>query len=186
MPSERFLTGRVVDSYGHAVAGAEVHTADGDTPRAAVTTDEDGAFTVQVSAGQSVSVVVFAREHLTWRSPLGADSDDVDLGQIRLSSSEYAAGIVGQAWNVDDDCPANVGQASLWRGSDLLAVDDIENDGGFSFALSPSRLLPAGSYQVTVTAPGYAPGSVPVEVLDDVTLYLIGRVDLHPEGRMAA
>jgi hypothetical protein len=181
MRSERTLTGTVVDSDGHAVAGAEVYAAAGDTPLASFTTDEDGAFTLQLPAAESVSVIVFAGEYLTWRSPLEAEPDDVDLGRIRLSPAEYDAGIVGQAWNVDDDCPVTAGQASLWRGSDLLAVDDVKNDGGFSFALSPSRLLPAGSYEVTVTALGYALGSRPVDVLDDVTLYLIGRVDLHPE-----
>jgi hypothetical protein len=151
-----------------------------DEVTARTVTDEAGDFVIDRPSAPVAAVVVAAGDYLVRRAPLDADQSEISLGELTVSPSEHPAGVMGQAWNVDDDAPVTGGEAALWRDGDWLATVKVDGSGSFSFETAPSKLLSPGHYEVRVTAGGFEPGSAGFTVTETQTLYLIGRVNLTP------
>jgi Carboxypeptidase regulatory-like domain len=167
-------------SGGGGVAGAEIHVSSGDDPVSSVRTAADGSFEVTVPASSSYLVTALAPGLEAWRRRVDNTPGQVDLGQIEMSASEYPPGVAGQVWDRDADAPVVGGRVDLRRDEYVVGVDQVGADGAFAIELTASRLLPPGSYELVVEAPGYSQGRRTVEVRDDMTSYQVGRVELEP------
>lgn len=174
------VSGKVLDQSGRPVSGAAVlAVADGEVIARAVT-DEAGDFVINRPSGPIDSVVVANDDYLVRRTPLDPGRSELSLGELTVSPSEYPAGVMGQAWDVDGDTLVTGGEAALWRNGDWIATVMVDGNGSFSFETAPSKLLSPGHYEVRVATGGFAPGSAAFTVTDTQTQYLIGRVNLTP------
>ena len=102
----------------------------------------------------------------------------VNLGRLDLPVSEFPPGVFGQAWDAAEEHPITGGQATLRRERAVVATAPLDDDGQFAIELTERNLLPAGTYRLAVDAPGYRPGERTIEVVEEVTSYRIGRIEL--------
>jgi hypothetical protein len=158
-------TARIVVTSGGSIVGDS-------------TVDEDGAFNLQVPSGDDVVVTVIGEDRRTLRLRADARGELVDLGELEIPVAEFPPGVSGKAWDLQDDRPVSGGVATLHHGSDIVGTDRIDSSGDFAIEMSGDRLLPEGSYQLTIDVPGYESRELRVDVIEGVTSYRVGRVEL--------
>jgi hypothetical protein len=183
--AKRSLRGSVKPPVGEVVGGdSRVLLTLGTSVIADVPVGADGTFDVQVPADDRLVLTIIGGDRRVVRRPLGPlQGDRVDLGDLELPVTEFAAGIAGQAWDVDEDRHVTGGKAILRRDRTGIATERLDADGGFSFELSETTPLTAGTYQVEVDVPGYARALQEVVVSADETSYRIGRVEVTRRRR---
>lgn len=134
------LAGTVTDVAGEPVVGASVDIV-GPTERT-VTTDEAGAFSAAVSAGDyEVTVSAFGYAEATQSATVPA-GETVTLEFVLEAASEFA--VSGTVTNAETGDPVEGATVSL--GSPIEPVT-TDADGSYTFAT-----VPAGSYTLSVTA----------------------------------
>jgi carboxypeptidase family protein/PEGA domain-containing protein len=180
MAGEVVVRGVLRGDSGDPLPGARVHLSTADEPVRSTSSGADGSFEVAAPARAGYLVTVLAPGLEAWRRRLDPAEGTVDLGGIEVAASERPPGIAGQAWDAVEDVPVTGGRAELRRGERLVGSDKIGGDGGFAVELSAACMLPPGSYALTLQVPGYRDLSRAVEVRDDATSYLLGRVELEP------
>jgi hypothetical protein len=187
MAAGAVVRGLVQDvSIGVPVPGAQVCLTSGHDAVAQTRADAGGRFELAVPAGlRPVTVLVLAPALEAWRrSPeLGGAGADLDLGTIGLAPSEYLPGVHGQLWDADADRPVPAGRVALAADGATVSEQAVASDGGFVFELSCARPLPAGDYEIHVDAHGYEPQRVAVAIVDEVTVYQVGRIELQAGQR---
>jgi hypothetical protein len=144
----------------------------------------DGSFVLAVeglSTG-AYQTAVFAGGHAAWRRllELAADAEE-DLGTVDVRRTEYPAGIRGKLWDELGDHPLT-GHVRLRHGDRLIGDAVAEHDGLFALEMSCERPLPPGEYRLEAEAAGYERCALPLDVVEQVTMYELGRVGLVSEG----
>lgn len=175
------VRGTVRTESGEALVGAQVHLSTEGPPVRSTLSGSDGSFTVAAPSAAGYLVTILDQGREAWRRRLGgAAGPSVDLGTIQLAATEMPPGIAGQAWDEERNAPVTGGRATLQRDGRVVGEDAIDSGGAFFLELSATRLLPPGSYTLTLQAPGYRDRDVPVQVEEDLTSYLLGRLELLP------
>jgi hypothetical protein len=115
-----------------------------------------------------------------WRRliDVAGEAVDIDAGSLQLRPCEMLPGVHAQAWDVVADRPAPAGRISLWRGEKLLANAAVGSDGRFSFDLTCRQPLPPGAYSLVPEITGYAQDPIPLAIVERITVYQLGRLDL--------
>jgi hypothetical protein len=148
----------------------------------------DGSFEIVaegLGAG-TYQAAVFAGAHAAWRRllELGADTEE-DLGSVDVRRAEYPAGLRGRLWDELGDHPLTAGRVWLRQGGRLIGETRAHYDGLFELEMSCERPLPPGEYMLEAEAAGYDRGTLPLHLVEQVTVYELGRLGLVREGQGA-
>ena len=163
------ITGVVTDSSSKPVANASVTftTSDG-TSQAAPPTDANGVYTLaNVPPGTYTGTAVASGASAT--SPPETVTSGVTL-TVNFKLSPGAGGATGRVVDTAAVPAPIVGATVFFNGGGLAtpAKATTDSTGTYTF---PSGSLPAGSYSVTATAPGFGasiPASIPVVITSSV------------------
>jgi len=180
MARTRQLRGIVKSLPGDAGGGAaRVIVTRGGSLVAEARIGRDGMFRAAVPDAPDLVVTIFGVDGRVLRRRIRAGSAGrLNLGSIKLPPTEFPPGIFGQAWDATDERPVIGGRVKLRREEAVIATAPLDGNGGFAIELTERNLLLAGSYHLTVDVPGYRPAESTINVIDDVTSYRIGRVEL--------
>ena len=148
----------------------------------------DGSFELVADGlrAGTYQVAVFAGAHAAWRRLLNLAADkDEDLGTVDVRRAEYPAGVRGKLWHELGDHPLMVGHVRLRQGGRLIGEAPAQHDGLFEFDMSCERPLPPGEYLLEAHAAGFERSALALHLVEQETVYELGRVGLVPEGQDA-
>jgi len=160
-PPRGQISGRVLGALGAPLTGAHVAAALGGVEVANVTTGSDGVFTFPALGAGTYEIYVSAAGYASRTLAVGLSEDEtLGLGDIPLTALSSGSGVV--LGRIRDESGAAIGNMSvgLFAGSTATAQTRSASDGSFEF-----DGVPAGSYIVRVTAPGFVTQEVSVKVI---------------------
>ena len=167
---------------GDPLEGALVCVSRGHTRTHAVQTAADGSFELAASDLEPNDYLLasFAGAREARRRSIAVDADiDEDIGAIEMIASEYPAGIHGFLWDELADLPLTMGRVRLEQGGVNLAETAVGDGGVFEILMTCERPIPPGQYEVIADAPGREPRLIQLDVADEPTVYVLGRLELR-------
>jgi len=169
LPRAYFLSGRVVDTSGSTVAGAEI-----DAAGATAASDSDGAFRIgPFRKGQRVTLTARANLSRSDTTDFLAPMDDL---VVTLHHSVEIRGSVSNAFtgeSVNDFALEAFGVYHL--GDEVRSFAFRDAAGRFS------ALIAGNTREIEINAPGFAPWSTRVDFGSGGGVHRIGNVALEPE-----